>query len=201
MIAALPRSFESKLYIFNQDGRIAEGLPVELDGIFAAEPLMFTQKDGKDCVALVNEEGRFSIHSLSEDCAELTAAELYAVCKTTPAYSYTAKAFFVVSADGRLFKISDTGEVIDSLPLKTGKADDYTVCTLDLDRDGNDEVLVSGGGNAVYAYTSGLAPVDGFPIAGTGRPYLFDIDGDKAPELITYGVDRKLHAYRGGRLR
>ena len=201
MIAALPRSFESKLYIFNRDGRIAEGLPVELDGIFAAEPLMFTQKDGKDCVALVNEEGRFSIRSLSEDCAELTAAELYAVCKTTPAYSYTARAFFVVSADGRLFKISDTGEVIDSLPLKTGKADDYTVCTLDLDRDGNDEVLVSGGGNAVYAYTSGLAPVDGFPIAGTGRPYLFDIDGDKAPELITYGVDRKLHAYRGAALR
>ena len=152
---------------------------------------MFTQKDGKDCVALVNEEGRFSIRSLSEDCAELTAADLYAVCKTTPAYSYTARAFFVVSADGRLFKISDTGEVIDSLPLKTGKADDYTVCTLDLDRDGSDEVLVSGGGNAV----------DGFPIAGTGRPYLFDIDGDNAPELITYGVDRKLHAYRGGRLR
>lgn len=87
------------------------------------------------------------------------------------------------------------------ITVKTGAADDYRITLLDVTGDGKDEIFVSGGGNALYGFTSGFAPLDGFPLAGTGTPYLLDIDGDSFPELITHGIDSKVHAYRGAVLR
>ena len=111
------------------------------------------------------------------------------------------RAFFVVSQDGHLFKFNTAGAITDSLPLKTGAADDYRITLLDVTGDGKEEIFVSGGGNALYGYTSGFAPLDGFPLAGTGTPYLLDIDGDSFPEIITHGIDSKVHAYKGTALR
>ena len=213
-IAAVPRSFESRFYLFDEYGTLAEEATFGLDGIFAARPVLFTppqdrrsRKDGKTganapaAAAFLNEEGRFSIRSLEPPHEELGSCELGTVCKADFVYSESAQAFFAVSQDGQLFKISSGGAVTDSLALKTGTAEDYCITLLDTTGDGIDEVLISGGGNAVYAYTAGLAPVEGFPAAGTGIPYLLDIDGDILPELITYGIDSKLHAYKGSALR
>ena len=200
-IAALPRSFESNLYLFNKEGKIAEGYPIELDGIFAAAPVFFEEAKGKPAVAFVSEDGRFSIRSLSEDYVEIATCDLNTVCKADLAYSASLRAFFVVSQDGHLFKFNTAGAITDSLPLKTGTADDYRITLLDVTGDGKDEIFISGGGNALYGYTSGFAPLDGFPLAGTGTPYLLDIDGDSQPELITHGIDAKVHAYRGAALR
>ena len=201
IIAALPRSFESRLYLFNQTGSIQEGFPVELDGIFAAVPVLFEDVKGGLSVALLSEDGRFSIRRLSQDYEETASYDLNTVCKSDLAYSASLGAFFAVSQDGHLFKFNTDGAITDSLPLKTGAADDYRITLLDLTGDGKEEVLISGGGNAVYAYTAGFAPFDGFPVAGTGTPYLLDIDGDSFPELITHGIDSKVHAYKGAALR
>ncbi|MEL3901391.1 MAG: VCBS repeat-containing protein [Treponema phagedenis] len=196
-LAALPRSFESRFYLFNREGKITDGFPFELEGIFASSPLIFTDEAGGECAAFLSEDGIFSIYALTGDRSQKAALELQTVCKADPVYSARAKAFFAVSTDGNLFKISQTGELIDSLPLKIGKADDYRLTVLDLQADGKDEILVSGGGNALYAYTAELAAVDGFPVAGTGTPYLLDIDGDGRCELVTYGIDTTFHAYKG----
>ena len=200
-IAALPRSFESSLYLFNKDGKVLEGYPIELEGIFAAAPVFFEATKGKPAVAFLSEDGRFSIRSLSQDYAETATCDLNTVCKADVAYSASLQAFFVVSQDGHLFKFNTSGAIIDSLPLKTGAADDYRITLLDVTGDGKDEIFISGGGNALYAYTSGFVPIGGFPLAGTGTPYLLDIDGDSLPELITHGIDSKVHAYRGAALR
>ena len=196
-IAALPRSFESGLYLFNKEGKIVEGYPIELDGIFAAAPVCFEETKGQYAAAFVSEDGRFSIRSLSQDYAETATCDLNTVCKADIAYSASLRAFFVVSQDGHLFKFNTAGAITDSLPLKTGAADDYRITLLDVTGDGNDELFISGGGNALYGYTAGFAPLDGFPLAGTGTPYLVDIDGDSLPELITHGIDSKVHAYKG----
>ena len=207
-IAALPRSFESCLYLFNEQGKLDADAITGLDGIFAAKPVLFTapqerkaNKNRSTAAAFLNEEGRFSIRRLDSPHDELGFCELNAVCKADFVYSESAHAFFAVSQDGLLFKINAEAEIADSLQLKTGAADDYCITLLDTTGDGLDEVLISGGGNAIYAYTAGLTPVAGFPVAGTGTPYLLDIDGDAAPELITYGIDSKLHAYKGTALR
>ena len=200
-VVALPRSFESRLYLFSPQGTLQEGFPVELDGIFAAAPVFFEEAKGRDAVALLSEDGRFSIRSLSEGYKQTASCELTTVCKTTPVYSALERAFFAVSQNGHLFKISTGGEIIDSVPLKQGTAEDYRLTLLDVTGDGKPEILVSGGGNALYAYTSGLTPVGGFPVEGSGTPYLLDIDGDSFPELITHGIDSKIHAYKGAALR
>ena len=196
-VAALPRSFESGLFLFNKEGKIVEGYPIELDGIFAAAPVFFEETKGQYAAAFVSEAGRFSIRSLSQDYAETASCDLNTVCKAGIAYSASLRAFFVVSQDGHLFKFNTAGAITDSLPLKTGAADDYRITLLDVTGDGKDELFISGGGNALYGYTAGFAPLDGFPLAGTGTPYLLDIDGDSIPELITHGIDSKVHAYKG----
>jgi len=200
-VAALPRSFESRLYLFSHEGTLQEGFPIELDGIFAAAPVFFEDAKGRASVALLSEDGRFSIRSVSQRDEETATCELNTVCKTAPVYSALERTFFAVSQNGQLFKITTGGEIVDSLPLKQGAADDYRLTLLDVTGDGKAEILVSGGGNAMYAYTSGLAPVAGFPVAGTGTPYLLDIDGDSFPELITHGIDSKIHAYKGASLK
>ena len=63
-----------------------------------------------------------------------------------------------------------------------------------MDKDGKDDVLISGSGNSVYAYTSNFSPFEGFPAAGTGTPYLIDADGDGKDELILRSLDNKIHA-------
>jgi len=200
-IAALPRSFESSLYLFDKEGNIVEGSPIELEGIFAAAPVFFEETKNNPAAAFLSEDGRFFIRSLSQDYAEIASCDLNTVCKADLVYSTSLRAFFVVSQDGHLFKFNTAGAITDSLPLKTGAADDYRITLLDVTGDGKDEIFVSGGGNALYGYTSGFAPLDGFPLAGTGTPYLLDIDGDSFPELITHGIDSKVHAYRGAALR
>ena len=199
-IAALPRSFESRLFMFDQEGKIPEGYPIELDGIFAVEPVFFEASNNRFLAAFLSEDGRLSICDPSRNYEETASCELNAVCKSSLLYAPSVHAFFTISQGGRLFKIGASGEIIDSLPLKTGTADDYRLTLLDLNGDGKDELLVSGGGNAIYAYTSGLTPLDGFPVAGTGTSYLLDIDGDSYPELITHGIDSKIHAYKGAAL-
>ena len=200
-IAALPRSFESSLYLFDKEGNIVEGSPIELEGIFAAAPVFFEETKNNPAAAFLSEDGRFFIRSLSQDYAEIASCDLNTVCKADLVYSTSLRAFFVVSQDGHLFKFNTAGAITDSLPLKTGAADDYRITLLDVTGDGKEEIFVSGGGNALYGYTSGFAPLDGFPLAGTGTPYLLDIDGDSFPELITHGIDSKVHAYRGAALR
>lgn len=197
-IAAVPRSFESYVYLFNSEGKIIEDYPIELSGISAVQPLMFF--DGKRNVmfAILTENGNFAVHSVDASKNKKFNINLNTVCKIPPVYSASLKSFFIISNDGKLFKIDEKGNLTDTMILKTGSADDYILNLLDLNGDGKDEILISGGGNSIYAFRADFSLLKGFPVAGTGVPYLIDVDGNGKKELVACGVDYKVHAFSGG---
>ncbi|UTY33744.1 VCBS repeat-containing protein [Treponema putidum] len=195
-ITAIPRSFDSFMYIFDDKGKIVSGYPKELDGISAVQPILYKNNTYE---AVLTEKGLFSLQPAlirgKEDA--VYSIDLNSSCKTQPVYSENLKMFFLITDNGFLYKIDTECNIIDKIPLKQKNASDYLITLIDLDADGYDDVLVSGGGNSIYAYNANLSPLNGFPVAGTGIPYLIDVDGNGKPELITCGIDNRIHSYTG----
>ncbi|MEL3900857.1 FG-GAP repeat domain-containing protein [Treponema phagedenis] len=194
-IAAIPRSFESSIYLFDKQGNIIDGWPIPAAAITAVQPLVIRNNKNKAMLFIVTEDGQVRLTPLDQTDTAGFELTVNAVCKIPPVYSKTHRCFYLISNEGFLWKIDESGSIQDSIPLKGGIADDYCMTLLDLNQDGKEEVLVSGGGNALYAYFGDFAPVQGFPVEGTGNAGLIDIDGDGIKELITVGMDKRLHAY------
>ena len=200
-IAVLPRAFDSAVYCFDTDGKILDGYPAALESIAAVQPVLYKTAGGEPWYAVLTEDGKFSLHPVKRDPqdADIPAAfetDLYESCKTQPVYSPNLKAFFTVTDSGILYRLDTQAQVTDKITLKQRNAGGYTLTLLDLNRDGKDDILVSGGGNSVYAYTAEFSAFEGFPIPGTGIPYLVDADGDGKDELVLRGLDNKIHALK-----
>ncbi|UTC78320.1 VCBS repeat-containing protein [Treponema sp. OMZ 799] len=196
-ITAIPRSFDSYMYVFDDKGKIVSGYPKVLDGISAVQPILYKNNTYE---AVLTEKGVFSLKP--SDIMQGKAGEVYSIdlntsCKTQPVYSENLKMFFLITDNGFLYKIDTECNIIDKIPLKQKNAADYLISLIDIDSDGYDDVLVSGGGNSIYAYNSNFSPLNGFPVAGTGVPYLIDVDGNGKPELISCGIDNRIHSYTG----
>ncbi|UTC65361.1 VCBS repeat-containing protein [Treponema sp. OMZ 788] len=196
-ITAIPRSFDSYMYVFDDKGKIVSGYPKALDGISAVQPILYKNNSYE---AVLTEKGLFTLRPssiLSGNDGETYSIDLNSSCKTQPVYSENLKMFFLITDNGFLYKIDTECNIIDKIPLKQKNAADYLISLIDLDSDGYDDVLVSGGGNSIYAYNANFSPLNGFPIAGTGVPYLIDVDGNGKSELISCGIDNRIHSYTG----
>ena len=97
-----------------------------------------------------------------------------------------------------MWHIAANGSVLGSVPLPRGPARDGMLAALDSDGDGLEELYVSGGGDALYAYSHDLALLQGFPVPGMGLPSFIDIDGDGHLDMVSRGADDSIHAREGG---
>ncbi|MEL3912516.1 FG-GAP repeat domain-containing protein [Treponema pedis] len=195
-IAAAPRSFDSMVYLFDRDGKIKDGYPSELESISAVQPVLYKNEKKEIWTAILTEEGKFSLKPAFNNENEGFSIELNVSCRVQPVYSENLKMFFLIADAGYLYKIDTQCRIVDKIALKQKNADDYVITLADLTGDKLDDVLISGGGNSVYAYGSNFIPLEGFPVSGTGNPCLIDVDGDGKPELITCGIDNSIHSYR-----
>ena len=201
-IAALPRSFDGEVYLFEADGKIKENYPVQLGAISAVQPILYHNEKKELWVAILMEDGKFLLKPCNGGVQVFDDEEIgYSInlnvsCRVQPVYSANLKTFFLIADAGHLYKINTQCKILDKIALKQKNADDYAITLMDLTGDKLDDVIVSGGGNAIYAYTSNLAEIYGFPVAGKGVPRLIDVDGDGTTELITCGIDNNIHSYR-----
>ncbi|MGI5173808.1 VCBS repeat-containing protein [Treponema sp. OMZ 840] len=199
-IAALPRSFDSLIYLFDTEGKILPGYPAESQSISAVQPLLYKDEQSKLCMAVLTEDGVFSLFPAAQsEEREALSVSLNAASKVQPVYSSGLHMFFAADENGTLYKIDTQCRIVDQIVLKPKTAHNRIISLLDFDGDGTDEVFVSGGGNALYAYNARLMPLEGFPVAGTGIPHMIDVDGDGFAELLTCGIDNTIHAYTGVR--
>lgn len=195
IVSAIPRSFDSLIYFFDIDGKTIGGSPFELASISAVQPVLYKNPKGELWYAVLTEDGNFSLNPFEKNILEKYESELNESCKTQPVYSKNLNVFFVISENGNLYKIDTAAQITGKISLKQKNAEDYCISLLDLNNDGIDEILVSGGGNSIYAYSSNLLPIEGFPVAGRGIPNLIDVNGNGLKELITCGIDNKIHSY------
>ncbi|WP_428770741.1 VCBS repeat-containing protein [Treponema sp. HNW] len=210
-LAAHPRSFDSLVYLFDTKGNILPGYPIEADSISAVQPLLYREPQAGAYMAVLTEDGVFTLLPVILPAAgkrtesfdkngqdrQTFSVSLDAASKVQPVYSPSLNMFFAADENGTLYKIDTQCRIVDKTSLKPKTAHNRIISLLDFNGDGTDEIFVSGGGNAIYAYNNRLMPLEGFPVAGTGLPRIIDVDGDGFAELLTCGIDNTIHAYRG----
>ena len=148
-------------------------------------------------MANITEDGIISIHNLSNQQEEPILADVGS-CRTQMIYSSTLDRIILITENGYLKSVNSYGEVMATAPLKIQKADNYNITLQDINGNGYEEILVSGGGDAIYAYDRNLNEVVGFPISGKAAPYFIDINGDGRKDIISCSIDNKIHVFAGG---
>jgi hypothetical protein len=195
-LAALPRSFDSALYLLDGEGGIVPGWPVPLSGIASAPPVITdAQSIANARIAAISEEGELSAYTTDGAMAPGFPLRLYGVFDSALAWAPAWRSFFLVSAEGTLYRVGADGQLTGSVPLKRGPAAGSLILARDENGDGREELYVAGGGDALYAYGGDLTVLEGFPVSGAGLPVFIDIDGDGRRELVTRGIDHTIHAY------
>ena len=96
-----------------------------------------------------------------------------------------------------LWKIGLDGSTSGKVAAGRGAARGSAVTAFDSDGDGREELYVSGGGDALYAFSGDLAPLPGFPKSGSGVPAFVDVDGDGRLDILERGADDTLRVYSG----
>lgn len=195
--AALPRSFDSLLYLFDSDGQIVPGWPVELDGLASARPLII-RRGSEIFIAAITEAGQFSLWTVEGSMADGFPVNLYGTFTASPAWAQGLQSWFLVSADGVLWRLAADGFILNSASLSMGASRDSMVMAIDTDQDGFEEIFVSGAGDALYAYGYDLGILDGYPVPGMGLPGFIDVDGDSYRDMLTRGADDSIHVFEGG---
>jgi len=180
------------------DGTILPGWPVGLPGLASAAPV-FAGDDAAagGLVVALTEAGALHAYFMDATPAPGFPVPLNGTFDAAPAWAPGWRALFVVSTEGTLRKVGPDGTTIGSVGLGRGQARDGAVAAFDADGDGREELYVSGGGDALYAFSGDLSPLPGFPVSGSGSPAFVDVDGDGSLDLVARGADDTLRAYSG----
>lgn len=195
-IAALPRSFDSWLYALAPDGLPLPGWPVALPGIASAAPALI-EADASPFAVALTEGGELCAFARDGAVADGFPVVMDASFDAEPAWAASWRAIYAVSVEGTLYRTGPDGARLGRRDLERGGARGSTLAVADANGDGREELYVSGGGNALYAYSGDLEPLPGFPVSGSGAPAFIDINGDGRPDLVTRGADDTIHAYTG----
>ena len=200
LIAVLPRSFDSWLYLMDGSGAFLPGWPVQLQGIASAGPAFVAGDGGSgQLVAAVSESGSLYLFGADGRVQPGFPLLLPGVFDCQPLWVPGHGALVLVNDSGVVWRIGRDGRILDSRQLPNFSGRDSRLSAFDQDGDGREELFIGNDGNALHGLDSNLANLPGFPLAGQGRPGFIDIDGNGSRELVIAGADDSINAYRTGK--
>ncbi|MBQ6565419.1 MAG: hypothetical protein IJL80_00020, partial [Treponema sp.] len=183
--AVYSKGFEGKIFLI-QDGEISNAdSPMEVDGIAFGSPCL-TEDDGKTVTAMITQAGDFH---LFEDGS---LRKGFPVSVPGVFHTNVVRAdgsYFALSADAELFRIEDDGSF--SKVQVPGLSDAKEAW---LSSDG-EIIYLSGNSNHIYAFTSSLEMMYGFPVAGRGQCVITDVNGDGKKDCVALSMDKKIYAW------
>jgi len=194
--AVYPKSFFSELWLLDADGKLLPGWPVPLSadaGIGFGSPLLFILNNIVH-IAFVSQSGDFFIFDETGKEISPFPAALEGVFFVQPVFD--GRFLWLISSEGNLFRVGIEGEVLyQGIADFTAKEEGY-ITVYDCDGDKVPEVFITGEGNALHAYTRNFRSLEGFPLAMWGRPHFIPAKGNKKPEIIGIGMDRRLYRWQ-----
>ncbi|MDX9897992.1 MAG: hypothetical protein RBT62_03665 [Spirochaetia bacterium] len=196
-LAALPRSFDSELYLMDLAGSVLPGWPVLLPTIASAAPIFAGADTVEGMLTAITEAGSLLVYRPDAQAAPGFPLELVGSFDAEPVWAPGWRSFFVLSVEGRLSRIGIDGSIIAQTDMRRGSARGGSIVAFDADGDGREELYVSGGGDALYAFSGDLYPLPGYPVPGSGSPAFIDIDADGRLDLVERGADDTIRAYAG----
>jgi len=202
--AVYPKSFFGELWLLDENGKVLPGWPSALTitddegstsnaGISFGSPLLFSYNNMAHA-AFVSQSGDFFIFDESGKKVSTFPVALNGVFFVQPVYD--GKFFWLVSAEGNLFRVSMEGEVLcQNVAGYSAKEEGY-ITVFDCDGDKVPEVFFTGEGNALHAYTQNFRSLEGFPLPMWGRPHFVPPKGNRKTELFGIGMDRRLYRWQ-----
>ncbi len=99
-----------------------------------------------------------------------------------------------ISADGTLYLISDTGEIISQINLDIRPVENEKIVIFDVNKDGEKEIIISCTDNFLRFYNKDGALQ--FKIKGVTSPFIKDMDSDNKNEILTATDDGNVYLYK-----
>ena len=189
-MAFYEKGFFGGIHIYKGQENITAQGPLELDGIAYGSPCIFTA-GGKQYLSMITQAGQLYVYDFNGELLSPFPVGLNGVFYLN-----------VVMADGYLFALSEEGDLyrvgLDGkamrvkIPYFTAKSGHLTV--YDYDDKAGQEIFVSGEGNALYGFNSGLELLPGFPVSAYGNPLFIDLNGDNKNDCLAITFDNKIVA-------
>lgn len=195
-IAIAPRSFDGELFLYAMTGGLKDGFPFVMNSLPATAPLLLRDDSaGKTIILAAVQTGE--IFAVDTEAKPLRGfpLKLSAPVSLGPLWIADWSAFVVYTEDDILWKVSSSGTVLGSMPMKFSGGKPRYMTAFNADNKGRSELLITISGNAVYAYDFSLFGVPGFPVAGSANALFLDADGNGTKDIVTIGTDGGIHAY------
>jgi outer membrane protein assembly factor BamB len=202
--AVYPKSFFGELWLLDTEGKLLPEWPAQLmgidkdgfvvnAGISFGSPFLFALNDNVH-TAFVSQSGDLFVFDEGAKAVSPFPVALNGVFYVQPVFD--GNFFWLVSAEGNLFRVSQEGEVLyQSIAGFSAKEEGY-ITVFDCDGDKIPEVFFTGEGNALYAYTQNFRSLEGFPLPAWGRPHFVPAQGSKKAEIYGIGMDRRLYRWQ-----
>jgi len=191
--ALYPKSFLGQIYLFDPQKELVPGWPVKGSGISYGSPFFIPWGDSF-MLGFLNQAGDLNI--FSKDGEVVMQQKLEGVFYMNPVWAPGAKALYVLSEKGKMYKVNLQGE-IEEQTLEGISSQESVLTVSDWNQDGKEEIYLSGIGGSLFAYSPELELLPGFPLPGGMEPVFADLNGDGSLELISGGYDKTLRAYFG----
>lgn len=192
VIAAYPKGFSGMLWLMDASGSALPGWPIPAGGIAYGSPVACETRRGLE-LAFLTQSGTLSRYAESGQAVKGYPANLPGVFFFQPAFD--GEYLWAVSSSGVLYRVASDGAVM-SRQISDFTASAGAIACADIDGDKSPEVLVSGDGNALFAYRSDFTPLDGFPLPIWGLPAIADLNGDGSLECAGVGLDNRLYCWQ-----
>jgi hypothetical protein len=171
----------------------------QLGGGVADSGLIAVKSGNKHYLVYLAKRGTLNIWEISNanDPGTKTTQSLDGSFSIAPVFIRMGNttAILSVSDTGTLFLNGLDGSLIARRDQDDFKKRDFSLYTYDTDGDGEEEIFIYGGGNAIYGFDSSLKKLLGFPVKGSSNPVFFDFNGDGFIELFTLSFDENIYAY------
>lgn len=191
--ALYPKSFLGQIYLFNPQNELVQGWPVNGNGISYGSPFFIPWGDSF-MLGFLSQAGDLNLYSREGEV--VMQKKLEGVFYMNPTWAPGAKALFVLSEKGQLYRVNLQGDV-EHFPLENISSQESVLTVADWNQDGMEEIYVSGIGGSLLAFNSQLEALEGFPLPGGMEPVFVDLNGDQLDELVSGGYDKTIRAYFG----
>jgi hypothetical protein len=196
-----PKSFGGSVYVTDNEGNLEPGWDgVEAGGIGYGTPVSADiDGNGLNEILFLTQAGNLNAWTFEGKPLEKFPVKLDGVFYIQPVVGKIGpdgrKSLVCLDKDGKLFVISPNGEVELEKKIKDADSKDRNLMLFDVDKDGNDEMIIYGASNNLLCLDNKGNELPGFPVKGSYRPDFTDFDSDGNYEMVTASFDKNIYVY------
>ena len=205
--AAYPKSFFGEIFLLDEAGSTLRGWPVSISGIAFGSPLLFSAQyppplgtakpsptSEQLLTAFITQAGELSIYTENAETLPGFPLELPGVFYLQPVFD--GEDLWIIESGGLLYRVQLDGEFLSlKVPRFSVKEDGY-ITVADINGDKTNEIIFSGDGNTLHAYSLNFSALEGFPLPVWGKPVFGDLNGDGKIEIAGIGMDNMIYMWQ-----